>query len=165
MQIPNPFPVSELTLCRFVAFLARAGFAPSGPSTISGENVPGGSASYPGLRGLLEPCQESRLPRLQLVQRGMQKTRAKSGCTQVDTHLPITLPILQLLHRVWSAESGGGTRDDHILWAAAAMCFFRFFRSGEITIPSLAAIDQHHHLSCGDVAVDDINKPQSSRST
>ena len=62
MQIPNPFPVSELTLCRFVAFLARAGFAPSGPSTISGENVPGGSVSYPGytwLTGTLPGIQTS----------------------------------------------------------------------------------------------------------
>ena len=152
MQISNPFPVSELLLCRFVAFLARSGLAPSTVKTYLAA-----VRHTQVVRGLPEPRQESRLPRLQLVQRGMQKTRAEAGRTQTDTRLPITLPVLQLLHRVWSGESGGG--DGNMLWAAAAMCFFGFFRSGEITIPNLTSFDQRHHLSWGDVAVDDTSNP------
>ena len=142
MQITNPFPVSELTLCRFVAFLARVGLAPSVVkmylAAVHHTQV---------IRGLPEPCQDSRLPRLQLVQWGTQKTWAESGHTQADTHLPITLLILQLLHRVWSMESGRVAGDGHMLWAAAASWIFH---SGEITIPSLAAFDQCCHLSWGE---------------
>ena len=124
MQISNTFPMSKLLLCRLVAFLARSGLAPSTVKTYLAA-----VRHTQVVCGLPEPRQESRLPRLQLVQRGMQKTRAEAGRMQTDTHLPITLPVLQLLHRVWSGESGG---DGKMLWAAAAMCFFGFFRSGEI---------------------------------
>ena len=50
-----------------------------------------------------------------------------------------------------------------MLWAAATVCFFGFFRSGEITAPSLTAFDPSVHLSWGDVAVDDRTHPTSLR--
>ena len=47
-----------------------------------------------------------------------------------------------------------------MLWAAATMCFFGFFRSGEITIPSSTAYDATSHLSWGDVAIDNTLSPK-----
>ena len=48
-----------------------------------------------------------------------------------------------------------------MLWAAATLCFFGFFRAGEITISSLSAFDQNKHLAWGDVAIDNPESPQT----
>ncbi len=50
-----------------------------------------------------------------------------------------------------------------MLWAAAALCFFGFFRLGEITVPSAEAFDMGVHLSFQDILVDNITKPQALR--
>jgi hypothetical protein len=47
-----------------------------------------------------------------------------------------------------------------MLWAAAVLCFFGFFRAGELAIPSQKAYDQAKHLSWGDVAVDSTAAPK-----
>lgn len=46
-----------------------------------------------------------------------------------------------------------------MLWATATLCFFGFFRAGELTIPSLNADDQSKHLSWGDISVDNTESP------
>ena len=46
-----------------------------------------------------------------------------------------------------------------MLWAAATTCFFGFFRSGELTVPSLTGFDPAIHLAWGDVAVDNQARP------
>ncbi len=46
--------------------------------------------------------------------------------------------------------------DTIMLWAAVTTCFFGFFRAGEITVPSAAALNPAVHLAWGDVA---INNP------
>ena len=48
-----------------------------------------------------------------------------------------------------------------MLWAAACVCFFVFFRSGKITILSLEAFDPSRHLSWGDIAVDNAINPST----
>ncbi len=48
-----------------------------------------------------------------------------------------------------------------MLWAA--LCFFGFFRLGEITVPSAEAFDMGAHLSFQDILVDNITKPQALR--
>ena len=50
-----------------------------------------------------------------------------------------------------------------MMWAAAMVCFFGFFRLGEITVPSVAAFDPTVHLAWGDVAVDNPTRPGSIR--
>ena len=46
-----------------------------------------------------------------------------------------------------------------MLWAAATLCFFGFFRSGEITIPTSNSYQPSIHLSWGDIAVDNHEAP------
>ena len=48
-----------------------------------------------------------------------------------------------------------------MLWAAASLCFFGFFRSGELTVPTEAGYDPDTHLSFEDVSVDSLSNPQS----
>jgi len=47
-----------------------------------------------------------------------------------------------------------------MLWEAAVICFFSFFRAGELTIPTLSSFNSSNHLSWGDVAVDSEDQPQ-----
>lgn len=64
-----------------------------------------------------------------------------------------------------SAEAEGAPHksdaDIVMLWAVASLCFFGFFRSGEITVPSLTSFDASKHLTWEDVAVDSIDNPQT----
>lgn len=46
-----------------------------------------------------------------------------------------------------------------MLWAAFLVCFFGFFRAGEITIPNMSAYDSSIHLSFSDIALDNIAAP------
>lgn len=50
--------------------------------------------------------------------------------------------------------------DGNMLWAAAALCFFGFLHSGEITIPSDSSFDEGAHLSFHDVTVDCLSHPR-----
>ena len=50
-----------------------------------------------------------------------------------------------------------------MLWAVACVCFFGFFRLGEITVPSDAAYDATSHTSIGDLAVDSHKNPKVIR--
>ncbi len=47
-----------------------------------------------------------------------------------------------------------------MLWAAASLCFFGFFRSGEITVPSETTYDEGAYLNFEDVTVDCLENPQ-----
>jgi len=50
-----------------------------------------------------------------------------------------------------------------MLRAAVSICFFGFFCSGEITVPSVLAFDSRIHLAWGDVAVSDTVPPSVVR--
>jgi len=45
----------------------------------------------------------------------------------------------------------------------AVLCFFGFFRAGELTVHTLQEFDPKRHLSWGDVSVDDLQPPQVLR--
>ncbi len=84
--------------------------------------------------------------RLEQILKGIQA----QGKKKERERLPISINLLRKLKGVWQKDS----RDGGMLWAAASLCFFGFFRSGEITIPSESAYDESAHLSFQDVQVD-----------
>ena len=59
----------------------------------------------------------------------------------------------------WNQTEVEQCTDAVMLWAAATLCFFGFFRSGEITVPSQAAFNLLQHLAWGDIAVDNRSCP------
>ncbi len=138
-------------LCYFASFLAVQKLSPQTIKTY-----------LAGIRhtqislGLPEPRAFSSLPRLQLVQRGIQRSYLTREPKNV--RLPITPAILHKLHGVWSAQNHDG--DTAMLWAAALVCFYGFCRAGEISIPSLSAYEARKHLSWGDVMADSTSDPK-----
>eukprot|EP00731_Ephydatia_muelleri_P028146 Em0019g1019a len=50
-----------------------------------------------------------------------------------------------------------------MLWAAACVCFFGFFHSGEITVPSTNGYNAGAHLRMADLAVDNATNPKMLR--
>ena len=108
--------------------------------------------------GLPEPREFSSLPRLRLVQAGIQRTHAAHPQISTKVRLPITPTILLQLKEHWSPHRTNN--DILMIWAAATLCFFGFFRSGEITIPTEGGFDCTKHLAWGDVAIDCIEDPK-----
>ena len=87
------FQCQNHLLCYFVAALARQGLAPSTirtylPSVRHAQIV----------RGLPEPREHSGLPRLRLVQAGLQRARAEQGHSRVRQRLPVTPAHLRQYH-------------------------------------------------------------------
>ena len=77
----------------------------------------------------------------------------------VTPRLPITLPILSKLKEVWLAPTFEDF-DGHMLWAVASICFFGFFRAGELTTPAEGQYDPNTNLTFADIAVDVKKDPK-----
>ena len=150
-DILSPFPVSESLLCYFATYLACQHLSP--------QTVKVYLAAIWHMQitlGLPEPKEYSSMPRLRLVQSGIQHSYSLKYKDPAKLRLPIT-PSILIAH--WSPC---GTNPDIVmLWAAATQCFFGFFRAGKITVPTLSAFDQKKHLAWGDVAIDDPASPQA----
>ena len=101
------------------------------------------------------------MPRLQMVLNGAQRLQPVLRNRAPRNRLPITPTILGQLHGIWVSHQDRAY--GAMIWAAASTCFFGFFRSGEITIPSVSSYDPQSHLSWGDVAVDDPRSPSCVR--
>lgn len=108
--------------------------------------------------GLPEPKEYSSLPRLRLVQSGIQRTHAQRVPIPKQIRLPITPAILLQLKVYWKGHCLDYNAT--MLWAAATVCFFGFFRAGEITIPTASGFDPTRHLAWGDIAVDNSKLPK-----
>lgn len=146
----SPLPASEQLLSRFVTHLAQESLC---HATIK--------CYLAGIRhlhiaeGYGDP-HINMMARLEQVLRGIKISQAKAQTPPRRTRLPITVDLLHKLREAWlKADSGP------MLWAAAAVCFFGFLRSGEITIPSEDSYDSGAHLSVDDVAVDCLQNPTS----
>ena len=149
-NVLTPFPISESLFCYFSTHLACQKLS---PQTIK--------VYLSAIRhmqvtlGLPEPREFSSMPRLRLVQSRIQRIQQ----TETRVRLPITPAILLKLKEHWSpCKSDAGVV---MLWVAASLCFFGFFRSGEITVPSITSFDAHKHLAWGDIAVDRLDNPQT----
>ena len=86
--------------------------------------------------GLPEPRAYSSLPHLCLVQAGIYSQQMPAP-TRVK--LPITPALLLAMRALWHPIADNP--DIVMLWAASVLCFFGFFRAGEITFPSSKAVD------------------------
>ena len=71
--------------------------------------------------------------------------------------LPITLDIMQHLHKTWTGDSPH--QEGSMLWAAACTGFFGFLRAGEFTVPSSESYDPEVHLNLADLAFDIHTEP------
>ena len=154
--IISPFPVSEAILCYFSTYLANQKLSPQTVKTYLA-----GIHHMQVTLGLPEPKAYSSLPRLRLVQAGIQRTHAKRVSTVSRVRLPITPAILLKMKEKWSGEAANP--DIVMLWAASSLCFFGFFRSGEITVRSQKTFDPRIHLSWGDVTIDNTRDPSMLR--
>ena len=146
-----PFPTKEDYLCQFCAFLADQGLSHQTIkcylSAVRHQQI---------AMGFLDP-NISGMARLEQVLRGIKRVKAKQA--QPDKpRLPITLPILSKLREVWLSPAFDAF-DGCMLWAVASVCFFGFFRAGELTSPSESQYDPSTHLTLADIAVDDKNSP------
>ena len=84
------------------------------------------------------------MPKLEQVLRGIKRQNAAAKTKR--ERLPITPDILVKLRAVWC-------------YGQSQVCFFRFFRAGELTIPSENSYDPQIHLSYGDIAIDSPSNP------
>ena len=111
--------------------------------------------------GMPEPKEFSSLPRLKLIQTGIKRVHSERASEGPRIRLPITPAILRQIQVHWSSQTADP--DIVMLWAVAVLCFFGFFRAGELTIPSINSFEQANHLAWGDVAVDNIEDPKMLR--
>jgi len=95
-------------------------------------------------KGLPDPRVGS-MAKLSQVLKGIRSSSA--GTSKVQ--LPITPHILARIKDNW--EANGLNNDKRMIWAAMMLCFFGFFRSGELCVPSMSLFDTTRHLSVADV--------------
>ena len=101
------------------------------------------------------------MARLEQVLKGIKSIQAKS--LKKPTRLPITPELLQKMRQVWIRGNRSGSWDNIMLWAVSLLSFFRFLRSGEITVPTDAGFDEGVHLTFNDISVDCTENPQVIR--
>ncbi len=150
-NLTTPFPISELHLCYFVAFLAEQDLAPSSCSTYLAA-VRNAQIAL----GLPEPREHSSLPLLKRVLSGIRRCRLQQGKGCKKTRLPVTV---ELLKRMKDRLDQSSDPDKVVLWAVACTAFFGFFRLGELLPTSPSSFDARTDLAWGDVAVDDRDSP------
>ena len=95
--------------------------------------------------GLPDPKEFTSMPRLRMVQSDIQRYVSEQVSKVAKTRLPITLTILLQMHDYWLPKSADP--DVKMLWAAAIICFFGFFQSGEITVRSTTSFNPNIHLA------------------
>ena len=151
INVYDPFPVSELLLCSFAAYLADQGLSPQTIKTYLAA-----VRSVQISLGLPDPRDQSSLPILKRVQAGISRCRLyRKQPTKV--RLPLTAEVLL---RIQQAPALVSHSNRPVIWAVAAVAFFGFFRLGELLPAARASFHEETDLSWGDVAVDGHETPQ-----
>lgn len=115
-NIVSPFPVSEAILCYFASHLATKNLAPQTIKTYLA-----GIRHMQIVLGLPEPRAFSSLPRLRLVQAGIQRTYTQKTPIKTRIRLPITPSVLDKIRRYWMPRAKD--YDTIMAWAAAKVFF------------------------------------------
>ena len=144
----TPFPVTELVLSQFVAWLHIKKLS---CSTV--KNYLAAVRHSQIALGLGDP-RMGNMPQLEYVIRGMKRKSQATG----RQRLPITPEIMRGMKQVWQRHPN--PKDAAMLWAASTMCFFGFLRSGEVVVPGGSRFDPTVHLAHGDVSVSSYQDPQ-----
>ena len=137
----HPFPLTEQSLCRFVAHLYDDRL------TLSSIRL------YLSALCFWQICQGGSdlsldsHARLHYVLRGITRSQPRAAR---PPRLPVSLDILDRLFRVWSASPS--RHETTMLWAACTLGFFAFLRSGEFTVVPNGSGMQ---LTPSDIRVDD----------
>ncbi len=149
-------PASESQLCQFVSQLANDHLS---HTTIKCYLAAVRHAHIEGGVGDPKIC---GMARLEQVLKGIKSVQCRTRPPNRPTRLPITPDLLRKMKQSWQVRVGP-RRDSAMLWAAATLCFFGFFRSGEITVLSESAFDEGAHLTFKDVTVDCMEEPKLLR--
>ncbi len=134
----SPLPLTERTLCLYVESLSQDRIQPSSIRTYL--------SSLRHLKSQLVSQFHTRFPRLSYVLRGIKRQNPSNP----DNRLPITPDILQSLWQQWAVPPV--SYDARLLWAAACLAFFGFFRTGEFTTNS------QHTIPEGTIAATDVTR-------
>lgn len=146
----SPLPVSEQSLCMFVAWLAKDGLT---HQTI--KSYLSAVRHFHILARYGDPFAGDPFPILQYVLRGIKRTPTQ---TARQPRLPITPQILRILKQRWQTTAANDS--DYIMfWAACCMGFFGFMRAGEFVLPHRSEFDPAVSLCWEDVAVDSYHNP------
>jgi len=97
------------------------------------------------------------MPCLTQVLRGIKTIQASKQPASAHKWLPVTPEILRAIKVSWETKSL--TRDKVMIWGAMMLCYFGFFRSGEICSQSQDSFDAASNMTFSDVSVDSLIDP------
>ena len=103
--------------------------------------------------GFPDPRAHSAMPRLDRIQAGVRRVLASRGKKKA-TRLPLTPVILERMRQHWASC---GDENWQLYWATAAICYFGFFRLGELILPTDAP--NRALLNWGDATFDHASQP------
>ena len=117
----NPFPISERLLCYFAVHLVDEKLSHQTIKTyLSAVRDTHISLGFPDSKAA------DSTPRLGRIQAGISRVQVLKGPPK-KLRLPITPAIIEPMRAHWSME-----KDGLLYWAVASLCFFGFFRLGEL---------------------------------
>ena len=146
--------MSQKLLCYYTAHLAKQGL------TAATINTYLSALRHLQISKDLPEPPRANMPKLKTVHNGIKRVEAAAP-KERKIRLPITPTLLRQIKQLWSPKAR--EYDTVMLWAASTLCFFGFFRMGELTVPGDQSYDPSVHLSVGDIAVDSHTSPSMLR--
>ncbi len=144
----QPLLASESLLCMFVSYLANDQLCHSTIGCYLAAIRHWHIAESMGDPGI------SNMTRLEQALKGIRLSPARTVSREGPAvpRLPLTPALLAKMKGVWKAD--GDEWKHSMLWATAALCFFGFFQSGEITVPSENLFDEGAHPMFDEIQID-----------